>query len=355
MQNAEETVKYQRIIIALLSLLTLFAVGYILYEAKSILLPFALAIFISYILYPIINAFEKFQIPGFLSILFSLLIGALILAFVVSLISTSINSFTKEFPKYEPRITQLTNDVQEIFNIPDDVLTKSPQDHDDTILGKILENFSIPSFLSGVVGSISSVLSNIFLIALILLFMLMSRNKLPKKVDRAFNPKTAIRISNIVENVNHQIQRYIITKSIISLITSGFVMIILALFGVEFVVIWGILTFILNFIPNIGSLLATVLPLIIAFLQFEDPMIVFWLAVLLVVVQQVMGNLVEPKWLGKSMNLSPLVILFSLIFWGWLWGIIGMFLSVPITVMIKIILENIEGTKPIAVLMGGEK
>ncbi len=355
MHSSEETVKYQRIVVALLSLLSLIAVGYILYEAKSILLPFALAIFISYILYPVINTFEKFQIPSFLSILFTLLIGALILAFVVSLISTSIDSFSKEFPKYEPRLTQLTNDVQEFFDIPDDVFTNPSPENEDNLLGRILENFSIPSFLSGVVGSISSVLSNIFLIALILLFMLMSRNQLPQKVNRAFDSKTASKIANIVENVNQQIQKYIITKTLISLVTSGFVMIILALFEVEFVVIWGILTFILNFIPNIGSLIATILPLIIAFLQFEDPMIVFWLAVLLIVVQQVMGNIVEPKWLGKSINLSPLVILFSLIFWGWLWGIIGMFLSVPITVMIKIIFENVEGTKPIAVLMGGAK
>lgn len=149
MHSSEETVKYQRIVVALLSLLSLIAVGYILYEAKSILLPFALAIFISYILYPVINAFEKFQIPSFFSILFTLLIGALILAFVVSLISTSIDSFSKEFPKYEPRLTQLTNDVQEFFDIPDDVLTNPSPENEDNLLGKILENFSIPSFFVG--------------------------------------------------------------------------------------------------------------------------------------------------------------------------------------------------------------
>jgi predicted PurR-regulated permease PerM len=193
-----------------------------------------------------------------------------------------------------------------------------------------------------------------FMIILVLVFMLMSRNQLQKKIVHAFPKNTSEKLEGIFKNVTIQIRKYIILKTLISIGTSVLFMITLALFGVEFVVVWGILAFILNFIPNIGSLIATILPLVIAFIQFENTMVVLWLAIILISIQQIMGNLVEPKLLGDSVNLSPIVILFSLVFWGWLWGIWGMFLSVPITVMIKIILENIEATKPISIMMGSK-
>ena len=343
-----------KIVVVLLSILTIIGIGYVMSQARSILLPFALAVFISYVMYPIINFFEKKKIPGFLSVLLTILIGVGAVVLLVDLISGSIQSFTTEFSKYEPRITQITGQITSILNIPAGTFSGGGGT-EDTIASKILENFSIGGFLSGVVNSVSSILSNLFLIALILLFMLMSRNQLNTKVTSAFTEDTSARISMVINNINTQIQKYIVAKTIISLITALLFFIILTAFGVEFTVIWGILAFVLNFIPNIGSLIATALPLFIVFIQFNNPMMVLWVGLPLIAVQQIMGNIVEPKYLGKSVNLSPLVILFSLVFWGWLWGILGMFLSVPITVMIKIILENIESTKPLSVLMGGGK
>jgi AI-2 transport protein TqsA len=125
---------------------------------------------------------------------------------------------------------------------------------------------------------------------------------------------------------------------------------------VEFALVWGMLTFLLNFIPTIGSFVAVLLPLGVAFFQFSDHLIMlFWLALILIAIQFTIGNLVDPRVVGKSLNLSPLVVLFSLIFWGWLWGIIGMFLAVPLAVIAKIIFENIDSLRFLSVLMSARR
>ncbi len=350
-QNA--TALSNNIIIALLGVLVLIAVGYVLAIAKAILFPFTMAIFISFILYPIIEFFEKRKIPGFLSTLLTIAIFGGILYLLIFLISGSINSFSSGIEKYQERFDEISRNVESVlsFNIN---FIPGDQSEESTILKEIADNLSVAGFASSILGSISSLLSNMFMIILILIFMLMSRNQLHKKIVFAFQKNTSEKLDKIFRNVTIQIRKYIILKTLISIATAILFMITLAAFGVEFVVVWGVFAFILNFIPNIGSLIATILPLAIAFIQFDNPMIVLWLAVILIAIQQIIGNFIEPKLLGDSVNLSPIVILFSLVFWGWLWGIWGMFLSVPITVMIKIILENIEATKPISIMMGSK-
>jgi len=160
-----------------------------------------------------------------------------------------------------------------------------------------------------------------------------------------------MRIAAVLNNINRQIQKYLIAKSLISLTTGILFGVVLTLFGVEFALIWALLAFMLNFIPNIGSVIATVLPLTVALIQFSSVAEVFWIAICLVAIQMIIGNFLDPRIVGRSLNLSPLVVLFTLIFWGWLWGIIGMFLAVPIAVVIKIIFENIKPLRFISVLM----
>jgi predicted PurR-regulated permease PerM len=155
----------------------------------------------------------------------------------------------------------------------------------------------------------------------------------------------------MLKNINSQIQRYLIAKGLISLATGLLFYIVLQAFNVEFALIWSLSAFLLNFIPNIGSVIATILPLPIVYIQFGHFSTVFWVALFLVVIQVIIGNFIDPRIVGKSLHLSPLVVLFSLMFWGWLWGFIGMFLAVPIAVIIKIIFENSRSLKFLSILM----
>ena len=163
------------------------------------------------------------------------------------------------------------------------------------------------------------------------------------------------RLKAIVTKINQGINTYILTKTLISLLTGALVTISLWLFNVEFAFIWGLLTFLLNFIPNIGSIIAILFPITFSIVQFNNYLIVIWIAVVLLSIQFLIGNVVEPKIVGKSTGISPVVVLFSLIFWGYVWGILGMVLAVTIAVFIKIILENISELKPLGILMSDYK
>ncbi len=347
----EAMLRENRIIIALLGIITAIAIGFVLYNVRSIVLPFALAVFISYILNPLIDFFEDRHVPKFLSIILALFITFLLFNLVGLLIYTSIKSFTVEFPRYEARFNMFLNHFMQFFNIPPEIF-KSEMN----VQGKLnwlesLQGLSLQKVILNTMGSILNFLSNTFLVLLFLLFILIGRKQITVKLHTAFEPETALKISGIINNINRQIQKYLLAKTLISLVTGFLFFIILLLFDVQFAMIWGILAFLLNFIPNVGSIIATFLPLSVAFLQFESISTLLWLALLLIGIQFVIGNLLDPRIVGSSLNLSPLVVLFSLIFWGWLWGIIGMFLAVPIMVIIKIVFENIEGLRPIGVMM----
>ncbi|RMF58259.1 MAG: AI-2E family transporter [Calditrichaeota bacterium] len=347
----EIMIRDTRIIIGLLSILSVIAIGMVLYQARAIVLPFALALFISYILNPLISFFEKRRVPVFVSIFIAVIITFLLLGLLGVLINTSIQSFAAEFPKYEKRLDMIYNKTLELINIPPNVFSGDMEANDRTQLFEALDKLSITGIITQLFRSITRFLSNTVLVLLCLVFILMGRNQLIAKLDRAFKPRLAERLTDICTNINIQIQKYILAKTLISLITALLSTVVLFLFGVEFALIWGILTFLLNFIPNIGSFIATILPLSIAFIQFENSINVLWVALCLIGIQFIMGNLFDPRFVGRSINLSPLVVLFSLIFWGWLLGMVGMFLAVPLTVVIKIIFENIESLRFLSVLM----
>ena len=183
--------------------------------------------------------------------------------------------------------------------------------------------------------------------------MVLGKNQFENRVKVAFS-KNKTSVEKTINSFNTQLQSYIIIKTIISLIVAVVATIILLAYGVDYALIWGLLTFILNFIPNIGALIATIAPIIIALLEYGFGFTTISMTVLLTVNHTVMGSMVEPHYLGKQMDLSPVFVLFSLIFWGWIWGIVGMFLSVPIAAAMKILFSNIEPLRPVAILMGSK-
>jgi AI-2 transport protein TqsA len=344
-------IRENRIIIGLLSIITIIAIGFVLYQTRSIILPLALAVFISYMLNPFITFFEKRRVPTVLSILIALIITFLVFNLFGMLIYTSIKSFASEFPRYSSRITILLQNLLDYLNIPREVLTNEVSEGERFHLLDQIRQLSLHKLILNTLGSMLNFMSNTFLVLLFLLFILIGRNQLIRKVEFAFKDDDSIRVSEMIKNVNHQIQNYLIAKSFTSFATGFLFFLVISAFQVEFAIIWGILAFLLNFIPNIGSIIATALPLLIAFIQFGSISDVIWLSIFLIGIQMIIGNFIDPRIVGRRLNLSPLVVLFSLIFWGWLWGIIGMFLAVPISVIIKIIFENTESLKFISVLM----
>jgi AI-2 transport protein TqsA len=350
-QTRELMLRENRMILAMLGILTVIAIGMVLYQIRSIILPFALAVFISYVLNPVIQFFENRRVPTVFSIILALIITFLVLNLFGMLIYTSIKSFASEFPKYGNKLTILLNNTLDFFNVPREAFNSPEGEGQKIDWFNSIKHLSLQKIIVSTLGSTLNFVSNTLLVLLFLLFILIGRNQLAVKMQTAFEPETASRIVGILKNVNKQIQKYLIAKGFISITTGILFFVVLSIFGVEFAIIWGLMAFLLNFIPNIGSFIATVLPLLIAFIQFDSITSVVWLALFLIGIQVIVGNFIDPRIVGQSLNLSPLVVLFSLMFWGWLWGIIGMFLAVPISVIIKIIFENIDSLRFISVMM----
>jgi predicted PurR-regulated permease PerM len=200
---------------------------------------------------------------------------------------------------------------------------------------------------TGTLQGVARVLSNVLLVFLIIVFILVEAAGFPAKLQAAFGQRES---SERFEKIQLEIQRYLATKTVISLATGLIVGIAMAIIGVDFAILWGSLAFLLNYIPNLGSIIAAVPPVLLALLQL-GPGYAIAVAIVFAAINVTFGNLVEPYLMGRRLGLSTLVVFLSLVFWGWVWGPLGMLLSVPLTMIVKILLENTEDLRWVAVLL----
>src|SRR5262249_32183827 len=217
-------------------------------------------------------------------------------------------------------------------------------------------NSRIRNVFRAAVGNFLEFLTATFVVILYLIFLIAERVSLPGRIARAFGETRSREIMAVVEAINRSVHDYIALKTFVSFLQGFLSFVVLAVFGVEFAVMWGVLIFLFNFIPYLGSLIAVSLPIILSFLQYaeDEPWKPLLIALLLLLTQRVVDNFVEPRLTGQKLGLSPLIVLLALAFWGWLWGVVGMILAVPLTVIGKIILANIRETKPLATLISNE-
>jgi predicted PurR-regulated permease PerM len=210
---------------------------------------------------------------------------------------------------------------------------------------------AVTGFLASGIGTFVDFIGKMVMTILFLVFLLAGSEGFPEKLQRAVSGQRLQQVTQVIAQTNRQVRRYLVTKTLVSIATGGVMTLIMVLFGVDFAVFLGVLAFFLNFIPNVGSFIATVLPAVVSLLQFESVGLSALIAVLMIISQNIIGNFIEPRLMGRTLDLSPLLVLLSLVFWGWLWGLWGMVLAVPITSIIKIVCENVEALQPVAVLM----
>lgn len=327
-----------------LVLIVIFIGGFVLKLAKPILFPFFLAIFLSFVLSPILDFFTRLKIPKSVSILFVVLITFFILYLLGALFFASGKAFAADFPKYGQKFNSILNSLQK-------KLALSPLKWESVDWIRQFDLNKIGNFILSSLGPFFSFLSNLFLIFIFLIFILAGRGKTREKIQAHLSGKRAAKVTDVIQNIDGQIQKYLAIKTIVSFITGFLATLVLMFFGLDFAIVFGFLTFLLNYIPNIGSFIATSFPLVIAVFQFDSLWPAFWIFIILGSLQMILGNYVEPRLMGKGLGLSPLVVLFSLFFWGWLWGIPGMILAVPIAAIIKIICANIPELEFVAVMM----
>lgn len=313
--------------------------------AQSIILPIILALFISIICAQPILWLEKRRVPNVIAIAIVLGGVALLFLFFGGIIGKSFSRFANDAPRYEENLRQITLSIISYLN--DAGANINPRQLVDLIdPGKIL------SFTAGAVGEIGGVMSNSFVIMLITIFMLLEIKSLTLKGDLI--EKVHGNSLKYLDKIGQSIRSYLSIKTVISFLTGIFIWIWLLVSGVDYPILWGVIAFLLNYIPNIGSIIAAAPTMLLALVQLGVGGMI-WTGIGYLVVNLVMGNIVEPRVMGKGLGLSTLVVFLSLIVWGFIFGVVGMFLSVPLTMTIKIVLEQNERTKWIAVILGTEE
>ena len=309
--------------------------------ADKIVVPFFLSMFIALVSFPLLKFFQSKKINTPVSVSLVLLTIISVSLSIAALIGTSLNSFRKSLPYYKEKIT---NEL--------DGLASSLEKYNINIDSNFLYEYIDPNFLmqsvANTLSAFGNVLTNYFLILFIVMFTLLEAAGFSNKIKIAFknSEKSISNFHTFSENMN----KYLSIKTIVSMITGLLIYILLLIVGIDHAVMWGLVAFFLNYIPNIGSIIASIPAIIIAFIQFNFFYSVI-VALLYLVVNIVMGSIIEPKYLGKELGISTLIIFLSLIFWGWLLGPVGMLLSVPLTMIMKIALESNNDTKWIAIML----
>ena len=328
-----------------LGILTVIVVGAVLKFAQAAMIPLAIAIILFFVFTPLLAFMEKLRIPRIVSITVVIVIFFGFFYLFGLFIYASIKSFVVQLPKYQARFTSLLMEIsRELFERFD----LSPR-----ILAEINWGRTLQSSLLSLSGSLMGLVGNLIMITLFLIFLLLEQNRFQVKVRKAFHISMSDRIYLIMKHINDQIGRYLSIKFIISLATGILIYLSLEIIGLDFPIIWGSLAFFLNFIPNIGSAFIVVVIVIMSFIQFyPDPQPILAVSLSVIAIQITFGNILDPRLQGRRLNLSPFLILVSLLVWGWLWGVVGMFLAVPIMAIIKLVCENIPALRPIAILMG---
>ncbi len=325
-------------------ILAAIGIGLVLKTAKPVLVPLVVAWLFSYVLSPPVRFLTKrLHIPNGLSV-FLVLTSIFLLFWGAGLIvQQRLLTFAKSFPVYYERIIAFLVALADSWNLPSDVI----RDFDASVwLGPLLRQSSRFFAHFVYVG---------ILITVFLIFMLIGKPYSRAKLQAAM-PKRAAMIGEILDTISLQIGAYIGSLFLISLITGVAIWGALALLNVEFAFTWGLLAFTLNFIPTVGSIVASIPPVLIVLVQHGgSPWYVLLTAAVVAVIQFGIGNGIAPKIYGDRLNLSPVTILIFLLLWSWLWGVPGTLMSVPMAATLQIALAHIPVLAPIAVLMGNGK
>lgn len=325
------------------------AAWYLLRELAPLLRPLLLAVLLCYVILPTYLRLRR-SMPGLLAVvlLAAGAVGALYL--LALLLYTSAVELSRDLPHLIEKAQAMATELQEWLRERLPWLAGAGRRPALETPGTARINDAV----NALAGAAADVLGESLVVGFYLLFLLLEARRFPDRLRGAFTSERAEQVLAVAGNINRAMAGYLRVKVKASLVLAVPAMLILLPFGVRFPLLWGVLTFVANFIPYLGSIVSCSLPIVLAFLQLGFGWQSVSVAVLLLSLHLASAYLVEPAMTGRAVGLSPLAILLALAFWGLCWGLIGMVLAVPLTVMLKIVLENVSVTRPIARLLGEE-
>ncbi|MCF7858370.1 MAG: AI-2E family transporter [Candidatus Cloacimonetes bacterium] len=321
-------------------------------ELKSIFIPLTFALFMSFMFQPFIRFLQKRKIPLMINIILIVIIILFLFTALGTVIYTSVSSFVTDFPKYEKQITSMVSSYITKFEIPAEQVKSYLQNKVNWL--QMAERLSLSKIVSGTMGNFIDFFIKLLLTVAFMVFILLERSRMFKSVEKVVSENGVLHFGRFLNDIETQIKTYVINKTLISLATGLVSMFFIAIFRIDFVVMSGLLIFILNYIPNIGSIVASAFPILICFVQYGFSWQLIAITTTLIAIQMTIGNFVEPKVMGTGLKLSPIIVLISLIFWYWVWGPVGMILAVPITSAINLVLKEIPSMKVVSALISSD-
>jgi AI-2 transport protein TqsA len=317
-----------------LMILASVALATALIYTRAVMVPFVLAIFISYLVSPIVDVLHvRLRMPRGLSVFVALLVVIALMTLLALLIGFSTRGLAGSADIYREKLAGFAGSAFSIldrFNI----------DLGQQSLLEGLKQLPVLGMLRRTAGTVVELLSTGVLVLIFVIYLLLGRQ--PRRLR-----------TGIYADMDLKIRRYVVTKVATSVATGILVGVTLALFGLDLALVFGVMAFLLNFIPSIGSIVSTLLPIPLAIVQFDSLWQIIGITVVPGLIQIVIGNGIEPKLMGQGLELHPVTILLALVFWGLLWGVVGMLLAAPITAVMKLILERFEMTRPVADVLAG--
>ena len=336
----EMKIKIMKMLLGLIIFLSSIALCTVLHIAGNVFIPLVIAWFILQMLRPVIKIGKTLRLNAWLNValVFSILACVGLIGFKFA--TAQVVEFANVYTLYSDKLIDWFINLMQILSVPPEAV----------------KNFNWMGILRDNAKNISSVIiamsSKFVMTFVFLMFMLIEAPYLDDKIEKAFG-HNAKRVKKILSTISEQVSRYLGTLALISFATGICAWVVLEMFGVQLAAGWGVLTFLLNFIPTVGSIIATIPPVIMAIIQFSPGLFKPAMVLLsLAAIQITIGNIITPKVVGDRLGVSPVVILLSLLLWGMIWGIPGALLSTPIISIIKIVCENIPGMHSIAVLIG---
>ena len=352
MDNAFKNLNSGRANFVLMVFICVIIGGGVLKITAPVVLPLVIAILLAFVLYPIVLALEKIRVPRVISISLAVIIMFVALSIFGIVLFSSGKVIVDRFLQSEKSLTNIYERLAQIF---DDL----SYDDELSFFQNVWGQFGVGKISSVVVPFFNDFMGfakNALLVVLFVAFLLVEAFHFNDKLDVAYN-KRSDTIKKMGSDIISQVTRYLGAKFLISLANGVIFAVSFKLVGLEHAIVWGLIQFLLNFIPTLGSIAAGAGISFFALLQFwpDKPMLIVIVVLIVLVTNMVLGNIIDPKIIGDNVGISPFVILVSLVIWGWIWGFAGMVLAVPMMVIIRIICENFPFLEPISILLGSRK
>lgn len=311
---------------------------------RPFLIPIVIAILITILLGAGADRLKRLGLPEPLATMSAVLILLFGITVVFNVLAAQADAVTLAWPRYIERL-----------NVMADQLLRWAGPQAASRVNEAVTNLDLVRQIPGVVGSAGGVLVNTVLVTIYVGFLLAERGRLSAKIELFFdNTEHAGEMQRAVTDIGQSIRRYLSIKTIMSLLTGAVSYAVLKIVGVDFAETWALIIFLLNYIPSVGAIIGVVFPALLALIQFDTFWPFFIVAVLLALVQLIIGNIMEPSLMGRTLNLSPFVVIASLAFWAMIWGIVGAFLSVPLTTALIIICSHIPTLRWVAILLSAD-